>query len=54
MKTNISLPKDDRCKLCDDNRNCPENVYDCIILNDAINTKTAAYIWTWVRNPKKK
>ena len=50
MKTNISLPKDDRCILCENV--CPENVYDCPELQHAIETKGAVYKWCWEKNEK--
>jgi len=45
MRTNISLPKDDHCSICDEQ--CPENIYDCPKLNEAIATKKAYYGWCW-------
>jgi len=46
MKTNISLPEDDLCKLCEEK--CPKNVYDCETLTQMINRKKALYVWCWV------
>lgn len=47
MKTNISLPKDDMCKFCD--QTCPENIYECLTLTEAINRKQALYLWCWTK-----
>jgi len=50
MKANISVPKDDSCIFCD--QECPEDVYDCMILQQAMNSKKAVYKWCWVKNEK--
>ena len=50
MKANISVPKDDLCKVCD--QECPDNVYDCAILQDAMVKKQASYKWCWLKNEK--
>ena len=47
MKTNISLPKDDKCGFCD--QKCPDNIYDCEILSEAINKKQCVYVWYWTK-----
>ena len=46
MKAKISIPEDDICKVCDET--CPENVYDCPILQQAMNSKQAVYKWCWI------
>ena len=33
MRTQIKLPENDICIFCDGN--CPDNIYDCEILNKA-------------------
>lgn len=45
MKTNINLPKDDKCVCC--NNKCPDNIYECDILNKLIVQKKSQYIWQW-------
>jgi hypothetical protein len=50
MKAKISLPQDDLCKFCDNV--CPENVYDCDILQQAMNSKQAGYKWCWLKLEK--
>ena len=61
MRTNISLPKDDLCEFCFDgcksaidNPKCPENIYDCEVLQSAMNEKKAVYKWIWVKKDKSK
>ncbi len=49
MRTTINLPKDDKCEICENKDNCPEDIYDCLILNDMINTKKAFYAWSWFK-----
>lgn len=52
LKTNISLPEDDICKLC--NEKCPANIYDCPTHQKMVNEKKAVYLWCWVPKPQKK
>jgi hypothetical protein len=47
MYSNISVPEDDLCKYCD--QKCPENIYNCTILQQAMNSKKAVYKWVWIK-----
>lgn len=51
MRTKPILSDEDICNICDNK--CPENIYDCPNLNEAIKTKNASYIWCWVHRDKK-
>lgn len=45
MKTEILLPAIDICKCCYEK--CPDDIYDCIILNHLIQRRAAEYVWCW-------
>lgn len=46
MRTKPIVSDKDICKFCNDT--CPENIYDCPMLNEAIATKKASYLWCWM------
>lgn len=47
MKTKLIISQDDICGYCDEK--CPNDIYTCPKLIDAINKKNAVYCWSWMK-----